>query len=170
MTAANTVEDYFIDETAEVPNNFLLPLIIYRGAVKDTPGHLAARFETIFAGNGWKPAWRYHIYDYAHYHSTAHEVIGIYRGRAKVLFGHTGGIETWLEPGDVVVIPAGVGHQCLESTSDFHAVGAYPEGQEPDIIRSDASQKAEAWRRIEEVPLPDSDPVHGPAGPLVDLW
>lgn len=162
------VEDYYMSGTPEIPNNFLLPLVVYRKAA--SAKDLASEFEKIFSSNGWEPAWRYGIYPFAHYHSTAHEVIGVYRGHASVLFGHTDGITLKLAAGDVVVIPAGTGHQCLESSADFHAVGAYPAGQEPDMMRADAGAIADARVRIDEVPMPETDPVLGSDGPLRELW
>jgi uncharacterized protein YjlB len=162
------VEDYYLSGTQEIPNNLLLPLIVYRDAIQGE--NLAEELERIFSSNGWDPAWRYGIYPFAHYHSTAHEVIGVYRGHARVLFGHTGGIPLDLQAGDIVVIPAGTGHECLESSEDFHAVGAYPAGQEPDMIRADPTKIEEALERIDQVPLPEADPVCGADGPLTELW
>ena len=106
MKSVNNLEDYFFGETNEIPNNPLLPLIIYRAVIKNFE-NLATQFEKIFYVNHWKPTWRFGIYDFPHYHSNAHEVIGVYRGRAKVLLGHRRCLSTWLKPGDVVVIPAG---------------------------------------------------------------
>lgn len=165
----NKIEDYYFSETDAIPNNVLLPLLIYRKVIS-LEGDVAGRLEKTFQSHGWKPAWRYGIYDFAHYHSTAHEVIGVYRGRANVVFGHDGGIQTWLNPGDVVVIPAGTGHQSIESTKDFHAVGAYPRGQEPDLIKAEPSAKSDAIQRIEKVNLPGEDPLYGEEGPLIELW
>jgi uncharacterized protein YjlB len=162
------VEDYYLSSTPEIPNNLLLPLVVYRQVISSSD--LAEEFEKVFASNGWEPAWRYGIYPFAHYHSTAHEVIGAYRGHATVLFGHTGGVTLELRAGDAVAIPAGTGHQCLESSPDFHAVGAYPEGQEPDIMHADAATIQDARIRIDQVPLPESDPIFGADGPLPELW
>lgn len=164
------VEDFFLSDAGDVPNNGLLPLLVYRKAREGEPEALAAEFEEVFARNGWEPAWRYGIYDFPHYHSTAHEVIGVYRGTARVRFGHTEGVTIFLSPGDVIVIPAGVSHECLESSQDFHAVGAYPEGQEPDMMRGNSGERPEADQRIEEVSLPAADPVQGVEGPLMELW
>lgn len=169
MTTETHIEDYYLSETAEIPNNILLPLLVYRKALH-SDGDLASEFERVFASNGWEPAWRYGIYTYAHYHSNAHEVIGVYRGSATVLFGHTGGIKIELRAGDVVILPAGTGHQCLESSPDFHAVGAYPAGQEPDLLKPDAKLAIQMADRIDDVPLPSADPVFGERGPLTELW
>lgn len=170
MEATVQLEDYLLSDTREVPNNWLLPLLIYRHAAKVPAQKLAAKFEKLFSSHGWRPAWRYGIYDFVHYHSTAHEVIGVFQGRAKVLFGHTEGLETWLEAGDVVVIPAGVSHQCLEHSADFQGVGAYPAGQEPDMMKGLGMERPAADQRIDKVPLPEADPVMGKDGPLMHLW
>lgn len=162
-----TIEDFLLGDAVSIPNNPRLPLLVYRSAGTPDP-HLAAHFEKLFSKNGWEPAWRHTIYDYAHYHSTAHEVIGIYRGRAEVLFGHTNGVRLRVEAGDVVLIPAGVGHQRLEGSRDFHGVGAYPKGQEPDLMKPGIRERPAADERIEKVPMPKSDPVLG--GPLAPHW
>ncbi len=163
-------QDYYLSDTGEIPNNLTLPLLIYRKFFEASAPQLAERFEDLFSSNGWLPAWRYGIYDFVHYHSTAHEVIGVFQGRARVRFGHAEGLDTWLEAGDVVVIPAGVSHECLEQTDDFQGVGAYPEGQEPDIMKGSRSERPAADMRIDQVPLPQADPVLGRDGPLTHLW
>jgi len=170
ITTPMRIEDFYLRETGEFPNNAFLPLLVYRQAFSGPPEALAKELENVFARNGWEPAWRYGIYNFPHYHSTAHEAIGVYRGSARVCFGHTGGKELTVTAGDVVVIPAGVAHECLESSADFHAVGAYPEGQEPDIMKGRPDERPAADERIERVPLPGSDPVHGGGGPLTKLW
>ena len=47
----------------------------------------AAVFEDLFESNGWGDMWRDGIYDWVHYHSRTHEVLGIARGSGKVQFG-----------------------------------------------------------------------------------
>ena len=44
--------------------------------------------------------------------------MGIARGRATVRFGGENGHEIEIVPGDVVILPAGTGHQCLKQTAD----------------------------------------------------
>ena len=71
-----------------IPNHPKWPLVIYRGAVR-FPEKLdpAAVFEELFKSNGWGDSWRNGIYDYVHYHSRIHEVLGIARGEGNVQFG-----------------------------------------------------------------------------------
>src|SRR5690606_9315115 len=117
----------------KIPNNPRLPLLIYRGTLPPGQGpeaDPAAAFESVFARNGWHGAWRDGIYPYHHYHSTAHEVLGVASGEAQVRLGGRNGMTLTIRAGDVVIIPAGVGHCNLGATPDFLVVGAYPEGQE----------------------------------------
>ncbi len=110
-----------------IPNNAQWPLVLYRGAVS-LPGKLdpAAIMEDLFDRNGWGDSWRDGIYDCVYYHSRIHEVLGIAKGSAKVLFGGNKGKTVQLKAGDVAILPAGTGHQCLGASSDFLVVGAYP--------------------------------------------
>ena len=95
-----------------VPNNPKLPFILFRSPVS-LADHFdpAAVFEELFARNGWRDSWRNGIYDYVHYHSRTHEVLGVARGDARVRFGGERGKELRLKAGDVVILPAGTGHQ-----------------------------------------------------------
>ena len=69
------------------PNNEQLPLVLYRGAIRVTEGDPATTIEQVFAANGWGNAWRNGIFPYHHYHSTAHEVLGVACGTARVQLG-----------------------------------------------------------------------------------
>jgi len=160
---------YFAD-AGPIPNNPRLPALLYKAAIPlgDDP---AADIERVFRENGWPPQWRYGIYPFHHYHSTAHEALGVARGTARVKLGGESGEVFDLGPGDVAVLPAGTGHRCLSSSAGFLVVGAYPPRQEWDLIRgSEPEKKAEAVKRIARVPLPDNDPVLGKNGPLVQVW
>jgi uncharacterized protein YjlB len=65
--------------------------------------------------------------------------------------------------GDVVLIPAGVGHCRLDMSGDLSVVGAYPEGQEADLRRDTAGDFRGAAEHIAKVPPPQRDPVTGAA-------
>ena len=159
----------FADDGA-IPNNPRLPFLVYPGAL-DLPAHdPAAPCEDVFAANGWGGSWRNGIYPFAHYHSTAHEVLGICRGEAKVRFGGHAGITLTMRAGDVVVIPAGIGHHNLGASADFLVVGAYPRGQSWDLCRGAPEERPQVLDNIARVPLPAADPVYGTKGPLVDHW
>ena len=75
-----------------------------------------------------------------------------------------------LDPGDVAILPAGTGHQCLKATDDFSVVGAYPPGAKMQVTRPTPENHAKALKTIPAVKLPKTDPVRGADGPLVTLW
>ncbi len=112
-------------------------------------------------------AWRDGIFSFHHFHSTAHEVLGVVSGSARAMLGGPCGREFELRAGDVVVLPAGTGHCNLGSSSDFVVVGAYQDGMSWDIRRGDPAEHDEVLSNIRAVPLPDRDPV---GGPLAQLW
>ena len=163
------IETHLFADDGIVPNNRALPLVVYRGALADT-GDRARACEALFAEHGWPDAWRNGIYRHHHYHSTAHEVLGIARGTARVRLGGESGQSVELAAGDVVVIPAGVAHKREAASADLLVIGAYPAGQKPDMCRADAAGRAAAERNIAKVPLPAADPVTGGAGPLLACW
>ncbi len=105
-----------------------------------------------------------------HYHSTAHEVLGIARGEAAVRFGGESGVTLRVRPGDVVVIPAGVGHKREDASPDLLVVGAYPDGRDWDLCRGEPGERPRVLENIRRVPLPTADPVYGADGPLVEHW
>ena len=151
------------------PNN-VVPALIYRRVITSVEDDPAAAFEELFESNGWTDAWRNGIYDYHHYHSTAHEVLGIARGNVKVHLGGPRGRVFELSAGDVVVIPAGVSHKNVGSSSDLLVVGAYPKGTSPDMCYGKEGERPRADANIAAVPLPASDPVVGKNGGLVQEW
>ena len=164
-------ESFSFADDGSIPNNPKLPFLIFRGAL-DFKGSAnpEALVEKTFAANQWGEMWRNGIYPYVHYHSRTHEVMGLARGRAKVRFGGQGGREVDLFAGDVCVLPAGTGHQGLWASPDLMVIGAYPPAGTYDLCRGSKAEHAKAIIAIAEVPLPTTDPVFGPAGPLIRLW
>jgi uncharacterized protein YjlB len=154
-----------------VPNHPRFPFIHYRGAV-DVLGvsDPAAVFERLFEMNGWGGAWRDGIYDFVHYHPRTHEVLGIARGRARVRFGGAKGKAIRVKAGDVLILPAGTGHQALEACEDLLVVGAYPAAGKYDEFKASQKEHDRAVRLIAKVPVPRKDPVYGSEGPLAKLW
>ena len=126
--------------------------------------------EEVFHSNRWGRSWRNGIYPYHHYHSTAHEVLGVYKGNARVQFGGEKGPILAVETGDVVIIPAGVAHKNINSSQDFRVVGAYPAGQSWDMNYGKPGERPAADQNIAEVPDPKADPVYGSESPLLELW
>lgn len=153
-----------------IPNHPRWPFVIYKGAVR-LPHTLdpAAVFEDLFESNGWGDTWRDGIYDWVHYHSRTHEVLGIARGSGNVQFGGAKGRTVLLRAGDVAILPAGTGHQCIDASEDFLVVGAYPRTGTYDECTSVADRK-KALRSIPKTPRPRQDPVYGKDGPLLKAW
>ena len=164
------VATWHMADDGTFPNNPNLPLILYQGAFHLPPGDPAGAIEQVFQAHQWPPAWRFGVFDFHHYHSTAHEVLGVARGGARVQLGGPEGTPFDVEVGDVLVLPAGVAHKNLGADPHFLVVGAYPEGQDWDLLRGGPGERPEADRNIERVSLPAQDPVYGPEGPLVDHW
>jgi uncharacterized protein YjlB len=161
---------HFSDDGA-VPNNPRLAVLVYKKALTaENSAALADRIEAAYARNHWRAAWRWGVYDFIHYHSTAHEVLGCYRGSATLQLGGKDGVRFVIEPGDVAILPAGTGHQNLGSSQDFHICGGYPLGQEADLLRGKPEERPANILNIKSVPLPKSDPIFGAAGPLMTEW
>lgn len=159
------------DADSEVPNNPRLPFIVYRGALRlDPTFDPAAIFEAAFAANGWGSSWRNGIYPFRHFHTLAHEVLGIARGNARVEFGGAAGEQLDIGAGDVAILPAGTGHKRLAQSADLLVVGAYPETSGFDQKRAGEMEIASALANIAQVPDPAKDPVYGADGPLTALW
>src|SRR5258708_22302273 len=102
------------DDDGETPNNPRLPLVLYRRAIDvKAAGDPAAAFEMTFAAHGWGDGWRNGIYDFLHFHTRTHEVLGIARGTAKVEFGGAAGETVELQAGDVAILPRSTRHPRL---------------------------------------------------------
>ncbi len=166
-SAAASIETLALGANGWVPNNPHLPVLLYR-RVPGIAGGGAARFEALVQRTGWPAQWRNGIYDFHHYHSTAHEVLGVVQGTAQVVLGGPGSHELTLAAGDVAVLPCGTGHCRIAASSDFLVVGAYPAQQQWDICREAPSAGMTA--QMAALPFPDSDPVAGPGGVLTTAW
>ena len=170
---ANVIEPlaFMFEDDGAIPNNSALPFLVYRGAV-DLRGRIdpAEAVEDLFRANGWSDnMWRNGIYPFAHYHSMIHEAMGVARGRARVHFGGKGE-EIDLGLGDVAVLPAGTGHHRIWASPDLVVVGGYPPSGRYNLCRGSRAEYARAIKSIPLVPAPESDPVYGARGPLLELW
>lgn len=102
----NAPETYVFDGDGRFPNS-RLPALVYRDAL---PADADAMMRA-FAANGWSDAWVDGIFAHHHFHSIAHEVLGIAGGEVQVALGGPEGRTLTLKAGDVVVIPTGVAHR-----------------------------------------------------------
>jgi uncharacterized protein YjlB len=162
-------ETFLFTDDGVIPNS-KYPLLVYRKAFSATGSAGASWLEEHFAANNWTNSWRNGVYSFHHYHSTSHEVLGVYSGSALLQVGGEKGKQTRVQAGDVLVIPAGVGHKKLESSADFGVVGAYPDGRNFDTLRGQPGDRPQADRNIAAVPLPTTDPLLGQEGGLRLLW
>ncbi|WP_083808782.1 cupin domain-containing protein [Pedosphaera parvula] len=165
------VLSFNLKDDGSIPNNPKLPLLIYHQAIdlaeRRDP---ASIFERLFAAHDWEGSWRNGIYTFHHYHSTTHEVLGIYNGSATVRFGGENGITQKLRYGDVVIIPAGVAHKNLGSSANLGVVGAYPGGQPWDMNYGRKGERPQADHNIAHAPFPEADPIYSHEGPIFQYW
>jgi len=159
-----------LNDDGTFPNNGKLPLIVYQGILVLPRSDPAAAVEKLFAFTGWSGCWRNGIFGFHHYHSMAHEVLGVYSGSARVQLGGDQGISLTVSCGDVIIIPAGVAHKNLGADHEFSVVGAYPRGQAPDMCYGKAGERPLADHNIAKVALPKMDPGYGDEGLLAKHW
>jgi uncharacterized protein YjlB len=138
-----------------------------------------------------RPAWRYTMYRQHHYHNNTNEVLCIVSRRgAEVCFGGSNGsnksgneegkVVVKVGRGDVIVVPAGVGHALLrelnnvedgdENEGKFEMVGSYPVGAEGwDMCMGDEKEKdGKEWENVRKVGWFSRDPIYGDRGPVLD--
>ncbi|TGA96609.1 hypothetical protein E4665_15035 [Sporolactobacillus shoreae] len=147
-----------------IPNNPKYPVLLYHGAVK---GLDAEQIIKKFEQNNWGNNWVDGIFDFHHFHSTSHEVLGIAAGHGEVQLGGPKGKIVKVTAGDVVVLPAGTGHKRISASRDFSVVGGYPDGRSYDTQTKETPQLK---KNISKIGKPSEDPVYGNKGPLLDLW
>ncbi|MBY6036558.1 cupin domain-containing protein [Fictibacillus nanhaiensis] len=159
------VKTLFFTDDGKIPNHPSLPVLLYVGELKEPENALH-----IFSENGWTNGWENGVFDYHHYHSNTHEVLGVISGEAEILLGGENGVSVNVAAGDVVVLPAGTGHKKMNASPDFRVAGAYPNGIEHNLKKGNPVERPSVLDDIMLVPLPDRDPVFGKEGPLLNLW
>lgn len=110
------------------------------------------------------------MFSETHFHSTAHEVLCVASGRARLCFGgkdNPGRQEMEVKKGDVAMVPVGVAHCLLEDLDGgFEIVGSYPPGKQWDMCHGKGSEK-EVVKGMARVPWFERDPIHGGEGPVL---
>ena len=86
-----------------------------------------------------------------------------------VLLGGDKGEKVTVNDGDIIVIPAGVGHKNL-GDENLGVVGAYPNGMPVDIMKGEAGERPGTDHNIKLVPLPMTDPFLGNSEGLLKIW
>lgn len=157
-----------LGENGNFPNNPKLPVLLYKNVFGTAVQPV--QIEKTFNKNNWGGMWRNGVYNFQHYHSTAHEALGVYSGWAEVQLGGDGSDIVRIEKGDLVVLPAGIAHKRINSGDGFAVVGAYPAKQNWDMFYGKAEEVIGAKKNINNVPLPSSDPVFGKNGKMFEYW
>lgn len=160
---------FYFEGDGITPNNSL-PVLFYQQVIPPGIADAADYLEQLFITNHWTNNWRDIVLAWNHYHSSTHEVLGISKGSIKLHLGGKQGIVVEAQQGDVLILPAGVGHYSLEPDSDYEVVGGYPEGRSWDMIYDEPEKYQAAVKAIDSLPLPATDPILGADGPLVRLW
>lgn len=178
-------QEFAFEDDGEVPNS-KYPVLVYEGVLDfaDLSQEQAEQaVHQLVADNGWYRDWTYFVYPSLHYHSTAHEGLIVFTGQAIIQIGGKNGRMFTVKKGDVVILPAGVGHErILTSQTDDErqkeieacvVFGMYPKGQKWDFISEnpdvedgglplhDPAVRAAAIERIAQVPALAKGPIHG---------
>ncbi|AQQ53977.1 cupin domain-containing protein [Planococcus lenghuensis] len=162
----DSIQKLNFQDDGNIPNNPNLPVLLYKGAFSENPSAI----EKTFNKHDWTNSWQGGVFDYHHYHSNTHEVLGVRSGSAAIRLGGEQGKTVTVEAGDVAVLPAGTGHKKLEASDDFQVVGAYPSGINPNKKLGKPEERPYALEEIASVPLPMQDPIYGEDGPLFEAW
>ena len=161
-------EVFYFKDDGSIPNS-KYPMLVYRNAFSERGDKGATWLEQRFGDNDWRNSWRNGIFSFHHYHSITHEVLGIYSGSALVQMGGEEGKRLTIQAGDIIVIPAGVGHKNLES-GDLGVVGAYPGGMMYDMNYGKEGERPQADKNITAVAIPNTDPLLGKNNGLPGIW
>jgi uncharacterized protein YjlB len=161
------IERYFFEDDGVIPNS-KLAVVVYRQvcSVEDK----SLWFENTFIENGWTNNWRDVIMSDDHFHSTTHEVLGVGRGKATLQVGGRNGARLHVTAGDMIIIPAGVGHFGADSSDDYEIVGGYPDGRAWNIMFGSEAERKLAFQQISTIPTPSKDPIDGYHGHLFKCW
>ena len=162
----NLYQTFHFQDDGRIPNNPNLPVILYKKTVEKPEQTM----EALFNKNLWLNSWTNGVFNYHHYHSNSHEVLGVIKGEAVLIIGGEKGQEIHVQSGDVIVLPAGTGHKRLNASFDFSVVGAYPNGKDYNTKYGKEHERPEVLEEIKRVPLPKTDPITGKKGPLLKEW
>lgn len=163
-----TIEKFFFEGNGRVPNS-RLPLLIYRNVIRWD----VTTMEAIMRQNKWVTSWHAHdgMWPRHHFHCEAHEFICVTKGAHLGKFGGHNGKKSQLNAGDVIVIPAGVGHCGLEISDDLDLTGGFHDGfGVVDFRMGFPEEYAELRARARQIPVLDYDPFFGVDGPLAQIW
>jgi uncharacterized protein YjlB len=168
QSKATKPEEFLFNDDGKIPNS-KYPLLLYKNVFSQRDNQGAEWLENHFSKNNWTNSWRNGVYSFHHYHSTSHEVLGVYSGRALLHLGGEQGKKVEVSAGDIIVIPAGVGHKNLGGEG-LGIVGAYPDGRSWDINKGLPGERPKTDENIASLPIPDNDPLMGNGEGLCRIW
>jgi len=168
-TQTANIEQIVLQDDGVFPNS-CYPALLYKGVLDIPVLFPAAHVRRLFEKNGWANSWDAGIFEYHHYHSITHEVLGIYKGHTKLQLGGPTGPKIFIQKSDVLVIPAGVAHRNLGTENSVGVIGAYPNGRDYDMNYGKAGERPGTDENISKVPVPAADPVFGPHKELTKFW
>lgn len=167
------VSSHQIPAFGRIPNTSIQnkPLMIYHSAFQTSAS--ASTMEDHLSSVGVvTPQWRYTMFSQSHFHSTAHEVLCVARGKAKLCFGgeeNPKRVEPTVEKGDVMIVPAGVAHRLLEDVGgDFNMVGSYQTGKSWDMCYGEEGEENKV-KGIASLGWFKEDPMYGDEGPCLQV-
>jgi uncharacterized protein YjlB len=169
MDVAANIEQILLEDNSVFPNS-RYPALLYKDALDIPLLFPATHVKNLFERNGWSNSWDAGIFEYRHYHSITHEVLGIYSGNTTIQLGGENGPKIQIEKGDVLVIPAGVAHKNLGDENDVGVVGAYPQGRDYDMNYGKPGERPGTDENIRQVPVPGRDPVLGSNKGVPKIW
>jgi uncharacterized protein YjlB len=159
---------YSFADDGIIPNN-ALPVIHYPNVID--LANCSDWLEKTFIKNNWLNNWRDIVLPYDHFHSNTHEVLGLGWGNVSLKIGGANGQVFHLVAGDVVIIPAGVGHYSVSEHTNYQMVGGYPNGLEWDLKTGlELGERTQILHAISAVEMPDKDPIFGEDGWLFEKW
>src|SRR6266446_6016583 len=95
--ASTGIFQFILPPKDDFPNNTSLPLLLYKAVLLPLEKNPERKVKKLFKRNDWKNSWTNGIYDYHHYHSTVHEVLGICSGEAHIIAGGPDGVKIHLQ-------------------------------------------------------------------------
>ncbi len=160
--------EHFFRPDDHIPNSEF-PLLVFKHMVPCEDK--AEWLEKTFRKNGWTNNWKDIILPFDHFHSNTHEVLGLASGTAVLHVGGRKGKTLAIESGDVIIMPAGVGHFSMDNSIPYQFVGGYPFGSAWNLRKNlqEGNEKA-ILDEIKNAPFPKSDPLFGQNGPLFTYW
>ncbi len=76
-------------------------------------------------------------------------------------------VEPLVQKGDVIIVPAGVGHRLLDDfSSGFEMVGSYPQGKQWDMCYGKKEEESKV-KGIADLNWFEKDPLYGDEGPVL---